>query len=46
MQATVGIAMGQGRLGRLEAELNRLGRFTGCNSLDFANGWLRETLQA
>ena len=41
-----GIAMGQGRLGRLEAELNRLGRFTGCNSLDFANGWLRETLQA
>ena len=39
-----GVALGQGRLARLEAELVRLGRFTGCNRLSFANGWLRETL--
>ncbi|MCB2134753.1 MAG: YcaQ family DNA glycosylase [Rhodobacteraceae bacterium] len=39
-----GISMGRGRLARLEAELERLGRFTGCTTLAFADGWLREPL--
>lgn len=36
-----GIAMGAGRLARLEAELARLGRFTGCQEVRFSAGWLR-----
>ncbi len=36
-----GIAMGAGRLARLEAELARLGSFTGCPETRFAEGWLR-----
>ena len=39
-----GVVMGQGRKARLEAELGRLGRFTGCTDLNFANGWLRDPL--
>jgi uncharacterized protein YcaQ len=36
-----GVAMGAGRLARLEAELERLGRFTSCPRLSFAQDWLR-----
>ncbi len=36
-----GVAMGRGRLQRLEAELGRLGRFTDCPNLSFSAGWLR-----
>lgn len=36
-----GIRMGAGRLARLEAELTRLGQFTDCRDLSFADGWLR-----
>ncbi len=36
-----GIAMGAGRIARLEAELDRLARFTGCTDVTFADGWLR-----
>ncbi len=32
------------RLARLEAELGRLARFTGCDRLDYLPGWLRDTL--
>lgn len=39
-----GIAMGTGRLQRLEAELDRLARFAGCERVEFMDGWLRETL--
>ena len=35
------IKMGRGRLARLEAELDRLGRFTDCPNLTFSEGWLR-----
>jgi len=37
----VGVRMGQGRIDRLIAELERLGRFTGCPNLVFSDGWLR-----
>ncbi|MEZ5885466.1 MAG: crosslink repair DNA glycosylase YcaQ family protein [Paracoccaceae bacterium] len=37
-----GIRFGKGRLTRLEAELERLGRFTGCPTLRFQEGWLRD----
>lgn len=36
-----GIAMGKGRRGRLEAELERLARFCGCGRIGFEDGWLR-----
>ena len=36
-----GIRWGAGRQGRLEAELGRLGRFAGCDRVEFATGWLR-----
>ena len=38
------MAMGAGRLQRLEAELDRLARFAGCDRVAFNDGWLRETL--
>lgn len=37
-----GVAMGRRRIARLEAELVRLGRFTGCPTLRFQAGWLRD----
>jgi uncharacterized protein YcaQ len=37
-----GITFGKGRLARLTAELDRLGRFTGCPTLAFADGWMRD----
>ncbi|MBI1170989.1 winged helix-turn-helix domain-containing protein [bacterium] len=39
-----GVAMGSGRRQRLEAELDRLARFAGCDRVVFDPGWLRETL--
>ncbi len=36
-----GVALGRGRLDRLTAELDRLGRFTNCPNLLFADGWQR-----
>lgn len=37
-----GVRMGGGRLARLEAELDRLARFAGCERVDFDAGWLRD----
>ena len=39
-----GIRMSKVRIARLEAELSRLARFSGCTIVDFADGWLRETV--
>jgi len=36
-----GVTLGRGRLDRLQAELERLGRFTQCPNLCFAEGWMR-----
>lgn len=36
-----GVAFGAGRKQRLEAELQRMARFTGMERVDFADGWLR-----
>lgn len=33
--------MGKGRLARLEAELERVARFAGCDTITFAPDWLR-----
>ncbi|WP_425443229.1 winged helix-turn-helix domain-containing protein [Thalassovita taeanensis] len=38
-----GVRFGKGRLTRLEAELDRVARFSGCDRVEFADGWLRET---
>lgn len=38
-----GVAMGAGRCARLEAELDRLARFAGCDAgIEYAPGWLRD----
>ena len=39
-----GVKLGAGRLQRLEAELDRLARFAGCDRVEFLDGWQRETL--
>lgn len=39
-----GVRLTRARLGRLEAELDRLARFAGCDRVDFLPGWQRETL--
>lgn len=40
-----GVSMGTGRRARLEAELDRLARFCGCdNGVEFAADWLRDHL--
>jgi len=36
-----GVAFGAGRRAQLEAELDRMARFAGCNDVTFADGWLR-----
>ena len=41
-----GVRFGAGRLQRLEAELDRLARFTGCPTVTYADGWLREPVPA
>jgi uncharacterized protein YcaQ len=38
-----GVQMGKGRTARLMAELDRLGRFTGCPELILAPDWMRES---
>jgi uncharacterized protein YcaQ len=35
------VRMGKGRLARLEAELDRLARFAGCDRVDYLADWLR-----
>ncbi|MEZ5910939.1 MAG: crosslink repair DNA glycosylase YcaQ family protein [Paracoccaceae bacterium] len=37
-----GVAMGRGRLARLDAELDRAARFSNVGAVSFAPGWLRE----
>ncbi|WP_102226247.1 winged helix-turn-helix domain-containing protein [Acidimangrovimonas sediminis] len=37
-----GVAMGKGRLARLEATLDRMAGFAGCERVGFDPGWLRE----
>lgn len=39
-----GVRMGSGRIRRLEVELDRLARFSGCDRVEFAGDWLREAL--
>jgi uncharacterized protein YcaQ len=38
-----GVAMGAGRRAKLEGALDKLARFGGCDQVDYAPGWLRET---
>ncbi len=40
----VGVKLTKARLGKLEAELDRLARFASCERVEFADGWERETL--
>ena len=39
-----GVRLGAGRVQRLEAELDRLARFAGCDRVEFLDGWRRETM--
>lgn len=39
-----GVKLGAGRLARLEAELDRLARFAGCDRVAFLDGWQRQML--
>ncbi|MDX5350404.1 MAG: hypothetical protein LPJ95_06840, partial [Paracoccaceae bacterium] len=39
-----GARLGKARRAKLEAELDRLARFAGCDRVEFLNGWERETL--
>ncbi len=39
-----GVKPGLGRLQRLQAELERLARFAGCDRVEMLDGWLREPL--
>ncbi|MDP5334108.1 MAG: winged helix DNA-binding domain-containing protein [Paracoccaceae bacterium] len=39
-----GIAWGKGRQARLEAELDRLARFAGCDRVEWLDGWRREAV--
>lgn len=39
-----GVAFGSGRMARLEAELDRMARFAGCERVQFLDGWQREAL--
>jgi uncharacterized protein YcaQ len=39
-----GIRLTKARLGKLEAELDRLALFAGCDRVEFLDGWERETL--
>ena len=41
-----GVRWGSGREGRLMAELDRLARFAGCDRVELAPDWLRETVRA
>lgn len=37
------VRLGKGRLARLDAELHRLARFSGCNCVTYLENWQRET---
>jgi uncharacterized protein YcaQ len=39
-----GVVFGAGRMARLEAELDRMARFAGCDRVAFAPGWQREAM--
>jgi uncharacterized protein YcaQ len=39
-----GVKLTKGRRAKLEAELERLARFSGCERVEFLDGWERETL--
>ena len=39
-----GVRFGSGRVARLEAELDRMARFAGCERVVFLEDWLREAL--
>lgn len=39
-----GVKLGAGRLDRLDAELHRMARFSGCDCVTYLDGWQRETL--
>jgi uncharacterized protein len=39
-----GVKLGEGRKAKLDAELDRLARFAGCERVEFLPGWQRETL--
>lgn len=39
-----GIAWGKGRQARLEAELDRVARFAGCDRVDWLDGWRRKSV--
>ncbi|NHB76445.1 winged helix-turn-helix domain-containing protein [Rhodobacter calidifons] len=39
-----GVKLTRGRRAKLEAELDRLARFAGCDRVEFLDGWERETL--
>jgi hypothetical protein len=41
-----GVKLTKARLGKLEAELDRLARFAGCDRVEFLDGWERETRHA
>jgi hypothetical protein len=38
-----GVKLTKGRMAKLEAELGRLARFSGCERVEFLDGWQRET---
>jgi uncharacterized protein YcaQ len=38
----MGVRMGQGRVARLQAELDRAAKFGGCGALRYSDGWLRD----
>lgn len=40
----LGVALGAGRRAKLEAELDRLARFAGCDAVEFAADWQRPAL--
>ena len=39
-----GVRFGAGRAARLDAELDRIARFAGCERVVFEDGWLRDPL--
>ncbi|MEM7188528.1 MAG: crosslink repair DNA glycosylase YcaQ family protein [Pseudomonadota bacterium] len=39
-----GVKLGAGRLDRLDGELHRMARFSGCDGVTYQDGWQRETL--
>lgn len=41
-----GVTMGKRRIAALEKELHRLARFAGCDRIDFAQDWMRDSLGA